>query len=188
MHNISDLKVIGYANVLSGSMLPSIVLPIFSFKTDHNKVLVPPYVINRGFLYGATEISYDEVTCMKDNYKVTLFIHEFPAKNDFTLWIDDSRAHHYEESWKANVTLNNISLLNIVHAEDELFSGNIDEAERLARIAISANDKQIDALVILAAISRKRNNIDGQNLMIKLASKHLRPCSFTSLVDKYCSK
>ena len=52
------LGLIGYANVLPASALPSIVPPVFQRKDNPDSILVPPYSFNNGrYLCAATEIS-----------------------------------------------------------------------------------------------------------------------------------
>ena len=50
---IESLNVIGYADVVSSTVLPTIVPPVFALKTDTDQVLLPPYQLMGGWLCNA---------------------------------------------------------------------------------------------------------------------------------------
>ena len=98
--SLDELNVIGYADVLSEDLISNlsrnkpivgtIVPPVFSFKNDNTRVLVPPFKIEDGFVKDAIEILYSEAFNDLDGYSITLFpeTEKFPAKDGFVLWVD----------------------------------------------------------------------------------------------------
>jgi hypothetical protein len=101
--NIDDLEVVGYANALKESMLPSVVPPVFRLKIDCNRTFVPPYSFNAGLLYNSTELPQTELRDRSEAGEITLFAEPFPARTGFELWIDQSFHENYEpkyEAWK----------------------------------------------------------------------------------------
>src|SRR5712672_1038424 len=59
--NVADLEIVGYADVLKPSMLPSVVPPVFRVTAEAGRALAPPYSFSGGFLYDATEVSHAEL-------------------------------------------------------------------------------------------------------------------------------
>ena len=72
----------------------------------------------------------------------------------------------------------------IRRAELALRTGNIENAERCAGTAISADDRLLRPLAVKAAISRYQGNETGEQLMTELAKGRK---SFGRLVEKYYS-
>ena len=63
--NVEDLEIVGYADVLDETMLPSVVPPVFRIKAEPQRAFLPPYSLNAGFLCNATEVppvSYTHLT------------------------------------------------------------------------------------------------------------------------------
>lgn len=185
--NLDDLEIVGYANVLKETMLPSVVPPVFRLKTDVQRAFVPPYSFNAGFLCNATEVPQPELLELRDAGEITLFDEAFPAIANLELWIDQSFREHYEPRDEAQEKLRGIAGEAIKQAENALRRGDFQHAERLCGIAISADDRSVDALAIKAAIHRLDGNQQGEGLMAELASPFLKKTNFDRLVNDYCN-
>lgn len=183
--SLADLEIVGYANVLKDSMLPSVVPPVFRLMDDTQWILMPPYSFNAGFLCNATEVSQSELMELRDAGEITLFEEARPAIAGFELWVDQTFQEHYEPGEAAREKLHNIAKQAIHEAEEAWRKGAFEEAERLSGIAISADDRQLKALAIKAAIHRLRRNAAGERLMVELASTFLDDDGFALLVDHY---
>ncbi len=184
--NLEELEIVGYANVLKQTMLPSVVPPVFRFKTDASRALVPPYSLNAGFLCNATEVPQAELEDLSAAREITLFDALFPARAGFELWVDQSFQWHYQPLEEVNRTLSGIAAAEIENAEQALRNGDLKQAERRSGVAISADDKRLEPLAIKAAIRRMRGNQPGERLMARLAAPVVSEGQFTSLVDDYC--
>lgn len=183
--NFSELEIVGYANVLRKTMLPSIVPPVFRFKAEPDRVFLPPYLYNSGLLCNATEVSQAESAEMQRNGQITLFDSAIPACIGFELWIDQSFQHHYEPVEEVGRQLAGIADDGILRAQAALLTGDLETAERWSGVAISANDRRVEPLAIKAAIRRMQGNKTGEELMARLAARVIGERQFFVLVDYY---
>jgi hypothetical protein len=186
-HSVDDLEIVGYANVLSETMLPSVVPPVFRLKADPDRAFLPPYSFNAGFLCNATEVPASELDELRDAGEITLFGGVSPARREFELWVDQSFHWHYQSFDEARRELGRIASEAIKQATDALREGDLPRAERLAGVAISADDRRVEPLAIKAAVRRSRGNPLGERLMAELAARVAGEESFRILVDGYCA-
>ena len=182
---IDQLEVIGYADSLEPGMLPSIVPPVFRFRAQRDRALLPPYTLNSGFLYGASEVEYVRIQELYEADEIVLFENPFLAKAGFELWIDESTESRYETRSSARSSLQRLANQSIQLAKTAFENGNLAESERFCSSAIAADDKCLDAFVIKAAIRRRENDSAGERLMADLVSPYLNRLSFEKLVDVY---
>ena len=185
--NLDDLEIVGYADVLKETMLPSVVPPVFRLKADAQRTLLPPYSFNAGFLYNATEIPRSELEDLSGSREITLFDDAFPAHAGFELWVDESFQWHYQPLDEAKRHLRDIADKAIRSAEGALRRDDLRQAERLSGVAISADDRRVEPLAIKAAIRRIDKNRTGEQLMAELAAPILDERLFNLLVDDYCA-
>jgi hypothetical protein len=185
--NLDDLEIVGYANVLKETMLPSVVPPVFRLKADAQRAFLPPYSFNAGFLCNATEVPQSELEELSDSREITLFDDAFPAHAGFELWVDQSFQWHYQPLDEAEQELRRIAAEAIRKAKVALGKGDLQQAERLSGVAISADDRRVEPLAIKAAIRRIQGNKTGEQLMAELAAPVMEERLFNLLVDHYCA-
>jgi len=185
--NLDDLEIVGYADVLTETVLPSVVPPVFRLKADSQRAFLPPYSFNAGFLCNATEVFQSELEELRDSREITLFDNAFPARAGFELWVDQSFQWRYQPLDEAEQELRHIADEAIRKAEDALQKGDLQQAERLSGVAISADDRRVEPLAIEAAICRIQGNKTGEQLMAELAAPVLEERLFNLLVDDYCA-
>ncbi|MCX6635815.1 MAG: hypothetical protein NT090_12160 [Acidobacteria bacterium] len=183
---VDELEIAGYAEVLKETMLPSVVPPVFRLKADPRRSLLPPYSFNGGFVCNAAEVAPRELEALRDAREITLFDDPFPAQHGYELWVDQSFQRHYEHRDQAEANLGRIAAASIGQAEVALREGSLEEAERLAGVAISADDRRVEPLAIKAAIRRLQGNATGESLMAELAAPVLEDRLFSLLVTNYC--
>jgi len=186
-HSVDDLEIVGYANVLSETMLPSVVPPVFRLKADPGRAFLPPYSFNAGFLCNATEVPASELDELRDAREITLFDGALPARREYELWVDQSFDWHYQSFDEARRELGRIASEAIKQATSALREGDLPRAERLAGVAISADDRRVDPFAIKAAVRRSRGNLLGERLMAELARRVAGEEPFRILVDGYCA-
>lgn len=184
--NLDDLEIAGYANVLKETMLPTVVPPVFRLKAHPQRAFLPPYSFNAGFLCNATEVPQSELEQLRGSGEITLF-DVFSARADFELWVDRSFQWHYEPRDLAEEKLHRIADEEIRAAEVALRMDDLEKAERLSGVAISADDRRMEPLAIKAAIRRIQGNTLGEQLMAELATPFLEKKLFDLLVDHYYS-
>jgi hypothetical protein len=185
--NLDDLEIVGYADVLKETMLPSVVPPVFRLKTDARRAFLPPYSFNAGFLCNATEVPGSELEELRDSREITLFDNAFPARAGFELWVDQSFQCHYQRLDEVKRKLRAIAEEAIRNAEDALRRDDRQQAERLSGVAISADDRRVEPLAIKAAIRRIQSNRTGERLMAELAAPVMEERLFKVLVNDYCA-
>lgn len=182
---ITDLEVIGYANRLTETTRPAVVPPIFRLKSDPARIFLPPYVIQEGFVCSATETTLAELARLDGAEEATSFGQFLPASRDYELWIDEDGAPRYEPIAVAHAHLREIASRSIGIAVAALARGDDDGAKRACRTAISADDRLIEPLAIIAAIARRRNDRSTDRLMGKLAENRATPSGFEIMVKGY---
>lgn len=185
--NVENLNIVGYANVLDETMLPSVVPPIFSLRSDPNRHFLPPYSFNAGFLCNATEVPDSEIQALRNDGEITIFSDAIPARAGFELFVDQDFQHHYEARQIADKWLLDIANKNILEAEEAFHLELFDKADHLASVAISADDRLLAPLVIKAAVYRVRGDHAGERLMAKIALPAMSDSLFRRCVDAYDS-
>ena len=180
---VNDLEIVGYANVLNARMLPSVVPPMFRLRAEPDRTLLPPYAFNGGYLCNAAEVPASELRALADAGEDTLFPEPIAAQADWELWVDESFQPRYEAQDEARAHLDQIAETSRAEAIKMFQQGNLAEADRLASVAISANDRKLDALVIKAAIRRARGDTNGELLMEDLALPIVDRARFLQMVE-----
>ena len=183
--DLNELRVVGYADVLAVDMLPTVVAPVLAWKADGDRFLLPPFRIDDGVVRNGTAIGAEELAGLVESEEITMFPQgsSYEARAGFELWIDRQFQPHYEPSAIVRSFLGKMANENIALAKAALARGNFDEAQRLAGIAICANDRCIDPLAIRAVICRIEKNPAGERLMAEMAHPALTPEAFSAIVD-----
>ena len=179
-----ELIIVGYANVLAETMLPLIVPPIFRLRSDANRYFLPPYLYNAGYLCNATEAPESEINALHASGEITIFQETIQAQSGFEMFVDQQFQHHYELKETAKHLLAEIADKSIFEAEIALSRGEFDTADRLAGVAISADDRKLEPLVIKAVVRRVRRNAAGERLMATIARYAVSEILFNQMVDK----
>jgi hypothetical protein len=182
---ITALEIIGYANRLTDTMLPAVVPPVFRVKDDSDRILLPPYFLRDGLVCDATEKSAAELLALEEKEEVTRFAHAIAAKLDHELWVNLEGVEIYEPIPSAAAKLQKIAADHIEIAMQALRRGEFEEAESACRVAISADDRLMDALAISAASAAHKNDKGSEKLMRKLAMGRLTAVGFEYLVTGY---
>ena len=136
LYSVDELEIVGYADVLDETVLPSVVPPVFRFKANPDRIFLPPYSFNAGYLCNATEVPAAELEELRDAEEVTLFEGVLPARNEFELWVDQSYWHHYQPFDEVRRELGGIADDAIDQAAAALREGDLARADRLAGVAI----------------------------------------------------
>lgn len=184
--DVSSLQIIGYANVLPASALPSIVPPVFQRKDNPDSILVPPYSFNNGrYLCDATEISASEFESLQSRFEVTPFSIPIDAQRDHELWVDQQGRHQYQTRLETRRRMNQISAQELAKASTAFRNGQLDDAERHTSVALLADEQNFEALAIKIAIAQVKRDRASQDTLLELVPQYsLR--AINSLVDELC--
>lgn len=136
---LSDLEVVGYAEVLTEWALPSIVPPVLRLRSDPRHALLPPYQLRDGYAYGATTVEEPELLDLAEQEQITLFpgSEAFQAHPQHELWVDLDWNWHYEPQEEAHRRLREIGMDALRKADEALREGNADEALRRETLKIA---------------------------------------------------
>ena len=181
---VEDLTIEGYANVLSENMRPAVVPPVFSLRSEPDRLFVPPYSFHAGLLFNATEIDRPELQDLLDRREITLLDKPFAAQREFELWVDEHGKIQYESWGQTRSLLAGIAQRHLAEAKARFDEGKWEEADRLAGIALSADDRSIEPLVIKAAVRRWQGK--PITVMAELAKRTISSDAFLRLVDDCC--
>jgi hypothetical protein len=179
---IIDLEIMGYATVLKDTMLPSRVPPVFRVKSNPACILFPPFHFGDGCVWNSTEGNLEEVKRLLEREEITILQTSIPAKQDYELWVDLEMMPHYEPRFQVRKALAKIAQESIAAANKALVSRDFKEANRLAGIALSADDHLLEPLVVKSVICHQTGDNKGANVLRKIASRTLKTSSFDLLV------
>lgn len=183
---IDAMEIVGYADVLTDEMLPSVVPPVYRLRADANRLFVPPYHENGGALYNATEIDSADFASMDVTGDVTsITTAPIPARAGHELWIDEGFAYRYEPAESALANLTDIYNREFANAKAALVRHDFVAAEAHARKATRADDRRYEPFVVRAAIFRVHQDREGERLMARLINPRLGADDFDTLVASY---
>lgn len=182
---IKSLEIVGYADRPSDLMLPAVVPPVFRVKAAPHRILLPPYAIRSGQVCDALERTNDDLAVLEDAGEITMLAEPKDARIDHELWVGLDKAVHYEPIPEASAKLREIAVGHASRAAEALQADDLENAENLCRVALSADDRLMDPIAISAAITRRRGNKGDEKLMGKLAHGRLTPQGLEYLIDGY---
>lgn len=182
---LTDLEIVGYAERFLPEMLPAIAPPVFRHRSQPDCLLVPPFHEAESMLYGAAEINTEECDHLVAKGQVTRFPNAIPAKPAHELWFDEEFVQHYEPFVDARDRLREIADSKIDQAQQALYAGNLDAAERLTAVAIRADDGRQEPFAIRAAIRLSRGKTNAIAVMKLLAPPTIGDTAFAALVEYY---
>lgn len=182
---LDDLLIIGYCTNLSPRLTPFAVAPAFAYKNDSSKVLRAPYrIVENMVLYG---VWVQEGCWLEDlkKRKVTKIDTPIEAIPNHELWVDHNMVVHYDPYNKFNEKMAKISSDNIESAHTHLRNGDLNKAVEACSVAFMANCKQIDSLVIKAAIRKYEGKLSESDFLYDMAKDTISKVGFNLLVDEY---
>jgi len=183
---VSDLEVIGYGNVLTSTMLPSVEPPVYRFRDDPDQILVPPFSLHGNLVIGATIISGQEAETLAFRGEITLFATPLTAQPGFVLWIDLDGEVRYELRRVAEAELGRIADEALARAEHE-FLRDLNAAEHWSGVALSADDRRIEPVALKAAVLIQRGDRAGAEYLATLLPPSATRRTFEKLVQEYLS-
>lgn len=182
LQRLAELDVIGYAESLTPESWPAIVPPVFRLRGCPDRVFVPPYALKAGYLISATEINGAEARVLEAREEITSLAPPIPAQDEYVLWIDGQGQTRYEPAGVAHAALRQIARVAETAAEEALRRGEWQTAESQASLALRADDRRLQPLVILGAIREKQNRLAALRLMAKMAEPWVSEERFLALV------
>lgn len=178
---INGLQVLGYDDRLTANMWPAIVSPILALP-DGN-YLFAPYVFREGMVLGGKVVSPVRYHQLVDNEEITVVATPIEAQADFELWINPDGETKYEPMGDVEESLQEIASKSVEDAKTALQAGNLDEANRLCRLAFRANDKLVDSIAIWALVAEEKGNgLRQAPLLQELIKGLVTPMIFETIV------
>lgn len=187
---ITELEIIGYADVLSASMRPSVVPPVFRSVQDKQIVLVPPYELHEESVAGATRIPMSEAHQLSDRNEITLLQSPIPAVEGYELWVDPAGVLRYQllETARGIRGAWADEAIQRAVAELERPDADIQMVEQAAEEAIRCDQSRPAPYAIKAAVRRWQRNPVGMQLMQEMGYSICDRHEFDFLIDGYYSR
>ena len=185
MYSIDTLEVVGYADVLTDSHIPSIVPPVFRSKEHQDRFLLPPFAIRGNMVCGAVVSNRAEFDFLIQTGRITGFVdHPIPGRINCTLWVDEWRKPHYERDTRAEKNLQKLSEQYYNEAETCIKEGEIDQAEQFCNKAISANGNHISSWAMKAGILLTRGQQDRADMLAETVTHLCSQTDFYRLAEQ----
>lgn len=183
---LKDLEIVGYNDVFEYENVPRLVKPIFKYKNEDCYIFTPYIIHKDSVIDGVIGDSNDWNRFLND--KISSIESTFVASVDFNLWIDENFKIHYTPSKVAEDNLQTCSRKLSSKAECFLLDSDYDKADVYASKSISANDKNINAWLVLAAMYKLTGETDMTEIVIKdTLSDYIDSNSFDILLDDLLS-
>jgi hypothetical protein len=182
--DVSLLEIIGYANVLPQSALPSIVAPVFRRKENPDSILVPPYSFIGGqFLCKATEITPYEFDSLEGRSELTRLQPPIQAQIQHELWVDLYGRYHYQPRPQTRRNLDRIAQEELEKAETAFLNRQFEVAERRSSIVLLADENNIMAMAIKLAIAKTNRDHSSFETLLELVPLNTRHAMKLSVED-----
>ncbi len=182
--DVSLLEIIGYANVLTESALPSIVAPVFRRKDNPDSILVPPYSFSNGrHLCDATEITPYEFDSLEGRTELTRLQPPIQAQIRHELWVDLDGQYHYQTRLQTRRNLDRIAQEELAKAETAFLRRHFGVAERLSSIVLLADENNTMAMAIKLAIAKTNKDQSSFDTLLELVPTHTRHAMNLSVED-----
>ncbi len=173
----------GYSDVLSSQVLPSIVPPIFRAKDAVDVVLVPPYAFNGRYLCDATEISAAELKSLEHRQEVTMLPAPIAALKGYELWVDCDGQLRYQLRSEVRRQLDQISTQALAEARRAFAESQFAEAERYSSVALLASEQNLEAMAIKIAIAKIKRDANDEEILLELVAFDSK-AAISALVEK----
>ena len=178
---LDDLVIIGYADALTVDALPRIVTPVFRHRTEKDRILLPPFRLYDNFVFGGAWDSINRWQSLIKTGNMTELVETITAQGDHQLWIDQNNQPRYELRSTAHKNLETIAAEKVNEAQEALAHGSLDIADQLATTAFNADDRNIEALILKAAVRRLEGKSRNISFFASLAHG-IEPEHFSILV------
>ncbi len=168
-YKIEDLEVAGYADTLDESFVPALVPPIFRLRGDRNLVLLPPLEIDGDRVVEALPGGEADLERAVLQGQATRLKVPIDARSDHQLWIDEDLQPHYGITAEVLKGLRRLAKTRAREAQHAVTEGRLEDAERLAQAAVSADDGCLNAVLVKAIIETLRGNGVQVEILIDVA-------------------
>ncbi len=168
-YRIEDLEVVGHADTLDESFVPALVPPIFRLRDDRDLVLLPPFEIDGERVAEALpggEADLERAVLRGQATRLEVAIDALP---EHQLWIDEEFRPHYGATTEVLDGLRRLAKARAREAQHAVAEGRLEDAERLAQSAISADDGCLNAILVKALIETLQGNEAQVEVLIDVA-------------------
>ena len=182
---LSDLKIIGHADRFSSEALPCMTTPVFCRVTDQQQILFPPFRLDDHYVYQGQWDTRSRWRGQIESGQMTEFMDPFPAQSDHLLWIDMAGDPRYDRRAVVLRKLEALARDLVTRAQADFCDGDLESANEKASQAINADERNIDALIVKAAVSR----VEGKAERVNFYASHAQGLTiedFSVLVDRLC--
>jgi len=180
---VSELEIIGYADVLPPDTPPRKVAPIFRYKAESDRFLFPPFRLIDDQVVNGTVGTRHDLDRLVANAQATPLPDPIPTCPSGVLWIDENLAPHYGPQRDMLAELRNLAREKYRAAKNAFANAQYDAAQHLARHAFAADERLWLALALQAAVDRLRQDHDGVVALKTIAADLVDPEDFDQEVE-----
>jgi hypothetical protein len=170
--SLSDLLVVGYSDVLPPSIKPVRLPPVFRWRDNEDRYLLPPFHITAGMVYNGTEVSAEEAMRLNGD-QITLLEQAWLAERDFELWMDVQGRIEYQPYADVQAAMDQIHVECFRSAQSALRNQHLEEADRLCGICILANGEKLEPYFLKAAILRHWGRRAGVERLREITARNV---------------
>ncbi len=181
-YRIEDLEVVGYADTLDESFVPTLVPPVFRLRDDPDRVLLPPFEIKDDQVVEVLPGAESDLERAVLRGQATRLDEAIDAESDHQLWIDEELQPHYGVTADVLDGLRRLAKTRAREAQNAVTEGRLADAERLAQAAISADDGCLNAILVKALIETLQGNEDQVEVLIDVAENIVPGADFRAWI------
>jgi hypothetical protein len=183
--SFEDLEIVGYADTLTTDLLPRLVAPIYRRRSKPGEFVIPPFAFEDGKVVGAAQSAEVDFERALADGQATQIKTPLPAKAGYQLWIDRNGAPQYAPAREVSVQLRHLASDHVRKAEEAFRKGSYEEASRLAQVAIAADERCLDALLVKAVVLKQEGKQEEIEVIGDIAKVLVPDVDFESQLKKY---
>ncbi|MBK8727751.1 MAG: hypothetical protein IPL96_17365 [Holophagaceae bacterium] len=189
MIELSQLEIVGYADVLRAGTIPRRVAPIFRYIEDKTLIdarargVFPPFRLIDEFVLNGTVAPMSDLEAGISAHRATRLGAPIPACPSSLLWIDENLIPHYGPHKEVNADLQAQARERYKLAKTKFLLGQYDAARSLARWACAADPRLWLALALQAAMRQLESKPAEVELLEDYASEYVDASDFHSWIE-----
>jgi hypothetical protein len=176
---ITDLKIIGFADALSEVIHPRILPPIFQQRSG-TAVLFPPFIIINGRVLDAYAETHEVFEQRVNAECATKFSGD--AIIDNHLWVDDTNTVRYQPRYEIQKAFDSIFDYHLNAANEAWKKRDLEVSYLHAAIAHAVKPEHIEPLVLRGAVEWERLESDALDYTQELAGDQMGSVEFKELI------
>jgi hypothetical protein len=167
---IKDLDVVGYADAVAPELLPRVVPPVFRLRTAPDRVFMPPLRLVGALLVDAHATDAADFDSAVARGEATRLAAPLSARRNHALWVDEHEQVRYDPAVALADHLRALARRRVGEARRALVEQRVDDALRLAQVAICADNRCLEALLVKGFVQREQGQAGRIAVLARIAA------------------